>query len=170
MSDFTITSNINEAQAYLRKAFDRYPKAVQTGIERAVKDIRADLERSTATWQHDVKFDVTTQIQGRNIQTTVGTDDEIFGYVDQGTRPHAIAPKRPGYPLRFQAKYQAKTTPGQIWSKPGGALGPFVRAMSVWHPGTKARKILETVLRKHDTSILRYIEAELIKVLAGRWR
>jgi hypothetical protein len=157
MTEITLETNINQVMRRFQHATRKYPEWVQEGINRTVQDIRADLERSTATWTHDVDFDVSISRQGKTVTTTVGTDDEIFGYVDRGTKPHIITPKRPGYPLRFRSGYKAKTIPGRIWSRPGGSFGNMIHAMVVHHPGFPGRHILETVTRKHEKSLLRYI-------------
>ena len=157
MPDFTIETNINQVMRQWGHIARKFPEFVQDGIERTARDIRADLDRSVATWEHNVDFDVSIQRQGKMVTTAIGTDDEIFGYVDQGTRAHIITPRRPGYPLRFRSGYRAKTAPGRIWAQTGGAFGNWVRAMYVNHPGTKPRRILETIGKKHETSLLRYI-------------
>jgi hypothetical protein len=157
MPEVTIETNINQVMRQWGRITRKYPEWVQDGINRTMRDIQADLERSVATWEHDVDFDVSIQRQGKTVTTSIGTDDEIFGYVDQGTKPHIITPKRPGYPLRFREGYKSKTIPGRIWSRPGGAFGNIVRAMYVMHPGTQPRRILETIGKKHEKSLLRYI-------------
>jgi hypothetical protein len=157
VTEFTVETNINQVLRQVHRATRQYPEWVQEGINHTVQDIRADLERSVMTWNHPVDFDVSVTRQGKTITTTVGTDDEIFGYVDRGTKPHIITPKRPGYPLRFRSGYKAKTMPGRIWSRPGGAFGNMIRTMVVHHPGFPGRHILETATKKHEKSLLRYI-------------
>ena len=79
----------------------------------------------------------------------VSTDNEIYGYVDQGTKPHIIRPKR-AQKLFFKSGYSAKTTPRVIGSNNGGANGPDVFANVVRHPGTKAREFAETLKEKYQ--------------------
>jgi len=152
-----VTSNLQQVNRELERAFRKFPDMVQDGINRTVRDISADLARSTATWNHNVDFNVSITRSGRTMRTRIGTDDEIFGYVDRGTRPHIITPRRPGYPLRFMSGYKAKTIPGKIWSQPGGAFGNIVRAMVVHHPGFPGRHILRTVMQKHEPALIKNI-------------
>ena len=53
-------------------------------------------------------------------------------FVHEGTRPHMIFPKGPGYPLRF------------FWPK----VGRMVAFMHVRHPGTKAQPFLTDSLHR----------------------
>ena len=61
---------------------------------------------------------------------TVGSDVEYSGYVNDGTRPHTIRPRRTGGVLRFQVG------------------GQVVFARVVNHPGTRARPFLDRALRE----------------------
>jgi hypothetical protein len=134
--------------------------------------------RSTVrTWANPPQFQADTDFTSTSASTVVGTDSEVYGYVDRGTRPHAIAPKGPGYPLRFRSKYQAKTRPGVIGSRQGGASGHWIHAMAVWHPGTQARRFTEIIFREigalMNKKTLELIGKELRKyqrVVVGRVR
>lgn len=61
---------------------------------------------------------------------TVGSDLEYAGFVNDGTRPHQIKPRRSGGVLRFVV---------------GGRV---VYARVVNHPGTRARPFLDRALRE----------------------
>lgn len=61
---------------------------------------------------------------------TVGSDVEYAGYVNDGTRPHVIRPRRTGGVLRFSVG------------------GQVVYARVVNHPGTRARPFLDRALRE----------------------
>ena len=78
----------------------------------------------------------------------VDTDDEIYGYVSGGTRPHAIRPKRRGGVLAFKGKYRAKTRPGVLGSFAGGSSGDAVFTQAVQHPGTQARNFDKLIFEK----------------------
>jgi len=78
----------------------------------------------------------------------VFTDNEIYGYVNDGTRPHPIFPKK-AKALAFQwggkGSYTPKTTPRVIGSRAGGPSGPTVYRPYVQHPGTKGRHFDEEI-------------------------
>lgn len=161
MSDFVITSNIREVEralTELRK--DLWPKAFQSAAKEIGREALRDYRRVTNTWHHKPDFEQVIDVDGDEVQLLIGTDDEIFGYVDQGTRPHIIMPKKPGGRLAFQSGYRAKTVPGTLKSFSGGKFGPKVVRPWVMHPGTKARRFTQmirdktfdfarTTLRKH---------------------
>jgi len=121
--------------------------ALLNELRRVGKDIKEDFEATTQTWKHKPKFDIKISLAGGTPSVEVGTGDEIYGFVDEGTKPHVIAPvnaKR----LVFATGYRAKTQPGVIGSSAGGANGDVVYAKVVHHPGTKARKFSEKIKRK----------------------
>jgi hypothetical protein len=122
----------------------------------AAKDIENDFKSTTATWDHKVKFnrDVTDTI--RKIRLSVGTDDEVYRWIDKGTRKnypitgHLKRSGRRGMLAFPSGKYSAKTTPGVIGSvgtSPRGGGTTIVR--SVTHPGIKPRKFAWTISQKY---------------------
>ena len=140
MSEVFIEHNIKD----LQRALDTLPKEVTMRVlkqvaQTAERETLRRFRRSSRTWRHQPDFQVIQEVTPTSIELLVGTDDKVYGYVDRGTRPHWIAPRKPGYPLRFRSGYKAKTVPGVLNSGPGGAFGGWVRAMRVWHPGTRAR-------------------------------
>src|SRR5678816_3795076 len=61
-------------------------------------------EDSTSTWSHKPDFTIKQTSAG----VEISTDSEIFGFVDQGTKPHVIEPKSANV-LAFQSGYAAKS-------------------------------------------------------------
>lgn len=92
-------------------------------------DIKDDFEAVTSSWKHKPTFDLKNSLAGGQPSVTVSTTDKIFGYVDEGTKPHIIRPKRAKI-LHFSV---------------GGAE---VFTSIVHHPGTKAQKHSERIARK----------------------
>lgn len=116
----------------------RTESALQERARQVASEIRADFEKTTATWEHQVEFVEKITFGARGIDISVSTDDEIYKFVNSGTKPHAIVPVR-ARALRFRGGYKAKTTPGVLGSSAGGSSGPEVTRKAVWHPGTEAR-------------------------------
>lgn len=108
--------------------------AAMAATQQAAKALVADYEKTTATWKTDVRWTVTVSANG----VLVRTDNQIWKFVDQGTRPHEIRAKA-GKALRFAQGYTAKTRPGSIIARSGSPSGDDAFARSVQHPGTKAR-------------------------------
>lgn len=123
----------------------KIPSLVQDTMEALTADALKDYESTVATWNNKPEFIV--KRQSKNIWT-ITTDDEIYAMLDSGTRPHKIEAK-PGHVLAFQNKYVAKTSPRVIASTSGGPSGKTVFAMSVDHPGTKARYFNKTIAAKY---------------------
>lgn len=116
-------------------------------MEEAAKGITADFEKTTATWKHQPEFKSAVDI-GKTVNLVVGTTDEIYGYVDKGTRPHIIRPKK-AKALAFPGgKYTPKTKPRFIGSMAGGSSGATVFSQEIHHPGTKARKFTEELFKR----------------------
>jgi hypothetical protein len=116
-------------------------------VRKAGRDIQKDFQVTTKTWKHKPKFEVITSLSKPGPSVLVGTNDAIYRYVDEGTRPHIIRPKK-AKRLRFQGGYQAKTQIGVIGSSAGGASGSIIYSRGVKHPGTKARKFSQAIEKK----------------------
>lgn len=133
--------------AYDLAAFNR---AVQVALDDTARAILKDFERTVKTWKRKPEFYLSTRFRvgSRNVEIIVGTDNIIYGYVNDGTRAHIIRPKRSKV-LRFQSKYRSKTMPNQTFSRAGGGSGGFVFAQKVNHPGTKARNFDKVITDRH---------------------
>lgn len=116
-------------------------------MRKAGRGIRKDFQSTTKTWKNKPEFKLTISLRSPGPTVTVTTMDEIYRYVDKGTKPHVIRPKK-AKALRFQSIYTAKTTPNVLGSQKGGASGDFVFAQEVHHPGTKPRNFTNLIRDK----------------------
>jgi hypothetical protein len=168
MADGLITTNAAEIVALLRANEKATTAALKAEAVQLKADLLTDYRKTTSTWSHSVSFDALADVrEDGSFDVMVGTDDTIYGYVDQGTRAHTIVPKGPGYPLRFQRGYRAKTVAGVIGSKGGGKFGAETRAWSVRHPGTKARRFTQMIFDKHRAASLRRLADRLRAAWGG---
>ena len=130
--------------------------------------IKADYEKTVSTWKNKPKFDMQISLSPVP-QTEVSTVDEIYRYVDQGTRPHLIwagiyTGKSNKKVLAFSGKSTPKTTPGVIGSS-GGSRGtvdtfrPYVE-----HPGGKARNFSKEIEKIWQPKFKRAMEGAMSKV------
>lgn len=101
-----------------------------------------DFEGTTASWEHKPAFTAEATSDGY----IIGTDDEVYGYVDLGTRPHVIVAH--GKALVFSPGGAAKTQPGVIGSSGGSKGSGKVYVKRVNHPGTAPRHFSEQIHRK----------------------
>lgn len=105
--------------------------AFQNAFEKAAremeKDVKAAFEDAVAAWKHQPTWRGYVRLNQNGILISVGTQDLIFKFVDEGTEPHIIRPVR--------AKVLHWITPA----------GEDAFAKEVHHPGTKAQKISEGI-------------------------
>ena len=91
---------------------------------------------------------------GDTVTMQMGTEDQIYKFVDKGTQQHYIFPRSPGGRLAFQwagpGSYRAATRPGVLGSRQHGPTGPTVFRRYVLHPGTEARRFSDTIQEKYD--------------------
>lgn len=147
-----------------------FEKAMNRALDKTGTAMMRDFRRTVATWEHKPTFRVMAKVfkvGSRIVSITVGTDDEIYGYVSHGTKPHVIRAK-PGGVLAFPSGYQAKTKPGRFLSGKGERFGPTVAAKEVKHPGTEPRKFDELVAERHKRlgTLEKNVQAEWNKLIA----
>ena len=116
-------------------------------VNRTAKDVKKDFEKTTKTWKKKPVFEIVIAIGPKSADFLIGTDDEIYGYVDQGTRPHVILPTKPGGVLAFQSKFSPKTVPNVLGSRSGRSGGNTVFSRGVIHPGTEPRNFSKMIKR-----------------------
>jgi len=138
----------------------RVSKAIAAVTQRAAAELVQDHEKTVTTWTTKVKFTVRVSREA----VTVYANNAIWKFVDQGTKPHAIRPRRAKL-LAFQAGYQAKTRVGSIIARAGGTSGPRVFAREVQHPGTKARGFTWRLTAKWKTKWPKLVQAAISEAL-----
>ena len=132
--------------------------------------MKADFEKTTATWTHKPKFEVVVSLTQPGPTLLVFTDDEIYGYVSKGTKPHLIfagiyTGKSDKKALAFPSKSSPKTRPGVIGSSAGSRGGTTVVRPYVSHPGTKPRKFEEAIQKIWMKKFKRQMEAAMKKAV-----
>lgn len=136
-------------------------RAVANALDGAAKGALVDFKVTTQTWQHQPDFAIDEPSADRRI---VGTDDDIYGYVSGGTKPHVIVAH--GKALAFPGGgFRPKTQPRVIGSGAGSRGGAIILRPKVNHPGTKAREFDEAIAEKWRDQLpevmQRAIDAEL---------
>lgn len=132
--------------------------ALLNGMRRMGTKIKADFEKTTATWKHKPKFEVMVSLTKPGPTVVVDTNDEIYRYVNDGTEAHVILPKK-AKALRFPGTFTSKTVPGVLEARQGSSGGGDVFAKGVLHPGTKARNFDKMIARKWQGLFKREMEA-----------
>jgi len=139
-------TNINYKPVFPKK-FN--PSAFEAESRRAMKMVQDETNklyaRTVKTWEHKPKFESNYRETSAGITVEVFTTDEVYGYVNNGTRPHVIE----GNPyLAFMSAYKSKTTPSKIDARKGGGSGPTIIRQKVQHPGTEARNFDTAIAAK----------------------
>lgn len=136
-------------------------RAIDNALDGAAKGALVDFKVTTQTWEHKPDFTIEAPSDDTRI---ISTDDAIYGYVDAGTKPHIIVPRRAKV-LMFGPGARAKTRPRVIGSGGGSKGGATVVAHRVNHPGTEAREFSETIADKWGEQLpillQRALEAEM---------
>jgi len=138
---------------------DKLRLTLLNALRKAGTPMKQDFVKTTETWEHKPKFEVTISLKQPGPSVSVGTEDKIYEYVNDGT---AGKGKGPTYPipkvpkvkgaLRFRwggkGSYKSKTKPRVIGSTPGGPSGPWVSFKQVQHPGIKPRAFDKVIQKK----------------------
>lgn len=118
-------------------------KAIEKQLDDNKKVIVVSFNNVVDDWSSDVSFAGRKFISSEFLAINVfpqGSDKEVWGYVDEGTKPHRIVAKNAPL-LKFQEGYQPKTLakPARTVSGGGTATGAVVSKKAVQHPGSEAR-------------------------------
>lgn len=149
-----------------------WSKTMTAEIAKATTDtlntMKHDFERTVRGWNTRVIF--TTQkslkVSGDSLRGSVGTDNKIYGYVNNGTRAHIIRPKR-AKALRFRTGYRPKTQFRTLISKSGGgAYGPYAYAQVVRHPGTAPREFDVTIADMRQPDYEQAVRKAIMKAVS----
>jgi hypothetical protein len=136
-------------------------RAKKNALDGAAKGALIDFKTTAATWDHTPDFAIETPSDDERI---VGTDDEIYGYVEGGTRPHVIQAKAGGV-LAFGPGAKAKTRPRVIGSGSGSKGGATVFRPRVNHPGTDAREFSVVIAEKWNEQLPLLLQRAIDAVL-----
>lgn len=136
--------------------FTRFADAAKLGMKDAAEAAQADIEKTTATWNHDVAIEVKERADGYSITVK----DDVWTMLDKGTRAHRIIARR-AKRLRFGVGGSPKTRPGFIGSTSGSKGSGAVFVSAVNHPGTKARNWSKLIGAKYRAQLQKYIQRRI---------
>ena len=52
--------------------------------------VKTDFKQTTRTWKHKVKFETLVSLKPPGPTILIGTDDQVWNWLNEGTRPHPI--------------------------------------------------------------------------------
>lgn len=140
-----------------------YLKAVTDAAQKTARLTGRDLESTTRTWKHKPQFEVTVTETNGDYSVAAGTDDQRYKWVNDGTRPHIIRPRRSRF-LRFRVGGSPKTTPNVIGSKAGAQGTDWRTAQEIHHPGTTARNFTKRIQERRQKTLEQETSQNLAKV------
>ena len=106
------------------------PRMTKEGF-RFKRIAKEETPKKTGELARSIRFRSFKKGEGR-LGFRVYAQEPLMSFVQLGTKPHVIRPKRPGYPLRF------------FWPR----VGKMVHFMSVNHPGTKPNPVMGRAFRR----------------------
>ena len=161
--------------AFFKSNLTQYLKAVDAAVQREwFAEMRrtgerwgAYYKRVTEQWAGKPQFDIKVTFNGRKYSLTIVPKGEFADrwiWVDEGTDPHIIRPKKPGYPLRFKSGYNAKTAPiAQANVGDGRSFGSTVSKYFVSHPGNEPREFSSAAARQIEPGFLDGLDNAVIR-------
>lgn len=141
--------------------------AAGKGLDKTASDARQKLDAVVATWANQPGFEITARDTAQVLKREVSIYGNlkavrVFGYVDRGTKPHVIRPKKARF-LRFQGGYNPKTRFRAKFGGPGKSNGKFFFRGIVHHPGNKGREFGATYREQAAVELRANIIRELKK-------
>lgn len=144
---------------------------LEGAFDHTMNIIRDDFQKTTKTWEHPVEFVKDgPAMQGGDLAASVSTDDEIYGYVNDGTPAHPIAVRNAKF-LAFRwggpGSYRPKTRVRIISSSAGGPTGETVFRKQVWHPGTTAREFDAEIAKRRQRNFTALVKLAFHRSIAS---
>ena len=166
-----LTKQIKPKRLNDKAFFEEFEKAAKV----ISKEMKKEFEITTIGWDTDVKFEELVSLGPTSIDILVATDNEIYGYVNNGTKggykiPKVIKPggKRLAFRWGGPGSYSAKTATGKQVHNPagGGTSGNMIFPRQITHPGIKAREFDKLIKKMFEKKFRRAMELALKKGVA----
>ena len=155
---------------YYASPIDTY--ALRSSLEdtllSVVEGMLTDYAATTDTWETPVEFDFELELEGAGYTAVVGTNDQIYEWVNDGTG-QAGGNRADWYPIpsaptgvAYQSRFTPKTQPGVLSSRAGGKTGPTdVIRSQVLHPGIEPRNFDADITAKWQPVMERQFDRTL---------
>jgi len=163
IDDERVTRKLNALGGYAANTYN-WGHAVAKEASRA-------LTEATSTWQHHPRVEVLVLSGGRgrgSASVGVSVISRAFHFVDRGTRPHWIFPKKPNGVLAFNADFGAKSRPRRLRAYAGHSRPPKVFTRGVYHPGIEARGFSELAVKRGQRDGVKLVLEDIERILRAR--
>lgn len=142
-----------------------YKRAIENAGNMSAAAVKVDFGVTTQTWK--TRPEMSIEHTAESYTWKVGTDDKIYRFVSDGTRPHVIVPRVAKRLSFFSKGFRPKTRVGWIGSNKGSqATRGRVVTTRVNHPGTQARKFEDAIQTKWNDEWPRQLDRAIRAVKA----
>lgn len=162
----------SKASDIIKDIWKKTKDASLQALMNASDDIQSTSRDTVREWRNKPDFGETVYIARDYMEIVVKPKGnrkvvKIFGYVDQGTKPHIIMPKVPGTYLKFKTGYSARTQPIARYNVgTGQSFGNWASKAFVNHPGSKPRLFMKTAMEKLIPTLQVRVQNEITRKLA----
>lgn len=137
---------------------------VNKEARKEAEKIQKEFGGTVKTWKKKPKFTITMQEGG---SYEIGTDNPIYGFVDQGTKPHIIRAKNAPYLSFYRTGFVSKTKPNSLNNRAGRkATQDFTQVKQVNHPGTEPRNFTKLIRnrsqKRYPVNVAKAIKQKMI--------
>lgn len=150
----TITSDISKTAQRYRTMAKKLPDALKAATrDLAENEAKPLFEQTTATWQHEVQFQVIETPRGHTVQT----QDQIYKYIDRGTRVRRAL---------MSKDWKSKTRVNVIGSYSGAGKVLYI-SRKLTLPGIEARNFSQIILKRVQAKAADRVRRALNEAAAG---
>ena len=163
MTYIQITSSSSQLSAYLQRVKRQLPEVLDDAVRISAVEAQSMFASTTGTWMHQPTFVLQHEGTGR---WGIKTDDQIYKWVDLGTKAHVITARNAPY-LVFRWPSKPKTQPNVLASYMGARGDQWARKKSVHHPGTKPRNFSRNIQKQAQGPTVARLRAALKQATYG---
>jgi hypothetical protein len=141
---------------------------LQRELEAYGKDVKLDFDATVVTWKHKPTFKVDVLVLPDIVSCKVWTEDQIYQWVDEGTKGPYPIPKIPSKTkgLAFMVGGEPKTRPNVDTAgpgRPGNKLVVLPVGMQVQHPGIEPRNFTKNIRKWHSKDFYKRIDKAIAR-------
>lgn len=127
-------------------------------MQAEAKNVEREFNITVRTFKRKIGFKAKVEADGFEVVT----DDEIYGYLDSGTRPHVIQARRAPRLAFYSGGFVSKTVAGRLNPRAGRKANTgFTRPLKVNHPGTAPRNFSKIIAERSNKRVAKAFQKAL---------
>ena len=136
-------------------------------VQDSAQESKRQFEKTVKTWNNKADFEILED--SSDLEAIVGTNDQRWQWIDQGTKKDYPIPQKAGAKtLRFNSKFSPKTKVKKFASVKGSSSPPVAFRKKVIHPGIKARGWSDIEQKRAQKRLTSAVNAVLRKIAKGK--